>query len=102
MRLAPSSRIWAKSLAVCSGEAAALASQLQVEAFVAAEAAGWVALPADGSAVALPADGSAAVLPADDSAVVLRAAPGDSAAVLPVDDSAVGVAAAGEAAAGGG
>jgi hypothetical protein len=76
---------------VADAEAAAPASQLQVEAFAAAEAAGWVVPRADDSVVvprAAPGD-SAAALPVDDSAVVPRAAPGDSAAALPVDDSAV-------------
>src|ERR1039458_1905457 len=50
---------------VADAEAVAPASQLQVEAFAAAEAAGWV------------------VPTADDSVVVPRAAPGDSAAAPP-------------------
>src|ERR1039457_6520661 len=56
---------------VADAAAGAPASQLQVEAFAAAEAAGWVVPPADDSVV---------VPPVDDSAVVPRAAPDDSAA----------------------
>src|ERR1022692_1960048 len=90
--LLPASFSVQASGSVADAEAAVPASQLQVEAFAAAEAAGSVVLPEDGSAVALPVAGSseravpgdsAVVLPVDDSSQ--RAVPGDSAVVLPVD-----------------
>jgi hypothetical protein len=92
--LLPASFSVQASGSVADAEAAAPASQLQVEAFAAAEAAGSVALPADGSAVVPPVGDSSQQAAPDDSAVALpvagsseRAVPGDSAVVLPVDDS---------------
>src|ERR1039458_8967842 len=92
--LLPASFSVQASGSVADAEAAVPASQLQVEAFAAAEAAGSVVLPADGSAVVPPVDDSSQQAAPDDSAVALpvagsseRAVPGDSAVVLPVDDS---------------
>jgi hypothetical protein len=99
--LLPASFSVQASGSVADAEAAVPASQLQVEAFAAAEAAGSVVLPADGSAVALPVDDSAVVpeasvsasplsveavaLPVDDSSE--RVVPDDSAVALPADGS---------------
>src|ERR1017187_7646702 len=92
--LLPASFSVQASGSVADAEAAVPASQLQVEAFAAAEAAGSVVLPADGSAVVPPVDDSSQQAAPDDSAVALpvagsseRAVPGDSAVALSVDGS---------------